>query len=82
VIDQIATNTRLMADNAQDAILFGNTKPKDLWLATYQKYANNLYSEANNLTHSVHSVGNAVEFAGVSKEYQELRHDLGVRTSP
>lgn len=79
VIDQIATNARLMADNAQDAIVFGDTKPKDLWLATYQKYVNNLFSEANSLTHSV---GNAVEFASVSKEYQELRHDLGVRTSP
>jgi len=79
VIDQIATNARLMADNAQDAIMFGDTKPKDLWLATYQKHVNNLYNEANSLTHLV---GNAVEFAGVSKEYQELRHDLGVRTSP
>ena len=68
-----------MADNAQDAIVFGNTKPKDLWLATYQKYLNNLYSEASNLTHSV---GKAVEFASVSKEYQELRDDLGARTSP
>jgi hypothetical protein len=68
-----------MANNAQDAIMFGDTKPKDLWLATYQKYVNNLYSEASSLTHSA---GNAVEFAGVSKEYQELRHDLGVRTSP
>jgi hypothetical protein len=79
VIDQIATTARLMANNAQDAIMFGDTKPKDLWLATYQKYVNNLYSEASSLTHSA---GNAVEFAGVSKEYQELRHDLGVRTSP
>ena len=78
-IDQIATDARLMADNAQDAIVFGNTKPKDLWLATYQKYLNSLYSEASNLAHSV---GKAVEFASVSKEYQELRDDLGARTSP
>ena len=74
VIDQILTDTRLMADNAQDAIMFGNTKPKDLWLADYRKYLNNLYSEANSLTHSV---GTAVKFASVSNEYQELRHDLG-----
>ena len=70
VIDQIATDARLMADNAQDAIVFGNTKPKDLWLATYQKSLNNLYSEASSL---MHSVGKAVEFANVSNEYQELR---------
>ena len=59
-----------MADNAQDAIVFGNTKPKDLWLATYQKSLNNLYSEASSL---MQSVGKAVEFANVSNEYQELR---------
>lgn len=78
VIDQIATNARLMADNAQDAIVFGDKKPRDLWLAKYQKYVNNLYSEANSLTHSAN---NAVEFASVSKEYEELGHDLGRSTS-
>jgi hypothetical protein len=48
-IDQIAMDARLMADNAQDAILFGGTH---------------------------RSVDHAVEYASVSKEYQELRHDL------
>jgi hypothetical protein len=79
VIDQIANDTQLMADNAQDAIVFGNAKPKDLWVATYRKYLDNLDQEANALTHSVR---NAVEYASVSKEYQELRNDLGKRTSP
>ena len=77
-IDRIAMSVRLMADNAQDAIVFGSANPKDLWLATYQTYLNDLYSEANSLAHSI---GNAVEFASVSTEYQELRHDLGARTS-
>lgn len=74
VIDRIVTDTQLMADNAQDAIVFGNTHRSELWLATYQKNLNNLEDEATALTHSV---GNAVEFAGVSKEYRELRQDVG-----
>lgn len=41
-IDRIATTVRLMADNAEDAILFVNDKPNDLWLGTYQSYLNNL----------------------------------------
>jgi hypothetical protein len=73
-IDQIATDTQLMADNAEDAIVFGNTHRNELWLAAYQKNVNNLEDEATALTHSV---GNAVQFAGVSKEYRELRHDVG-----
>jgi hypothetical protein len=73
-IDQIVTDTQLMANNAQDAIIFGNTHRNELWLAAYQKNVNNLEDEAAALTHSV---GHAVQFAGVSKEYRELRHDVG-----
>lgn len=73
VIDQIVTTTRLMADNAQDAIVFGDAHRLELWLPTYQAYLNNLCHEATNLTHSVDK---AVEFAGVSKEYQGLRSSL------
>jgi hypothetical protein len=73
-IDQIVTDTQLMADNTQDAMLFGNTHRNELWLAAYQKNVNSLEDEANALTHSV---GHAVQFAGVSKEYRELRHDVG-----
>jgi hypothetical protein len=76
VIDQIVDDTQLMADNAQDAIVFGNTHRSELWLATYQKNVNNLEDEATALAHSV---GNAVQFADASKEYQELRHDVAVR---
>ena len=72
-IDQIAAATWLMADNAQDAIVFGNAHRQALWLSTYQAYLHNLYDDARILTHSV---DNAVEFAGVSKEYQGLRSDL------
>ncbi len=58
--------------------MFATSNPKELWLAGYQDHVNSLYREAQSLTHSV---ANAVEFAGVSKQYQELRKELGVRTS-
>lgn len=74
VIDKIVTDTQLMADNAQDAIVFGDTHRNELWLGTYQKNVNNLEDEATALTHSV---GNAVQFASVSNEYRELRQDVG-----
>jgi hypothetical protein len=73
VIDQIVTAARLMADNAQDAIAFGDAHRLELWLPTYQAYLNNLRHEAASLTRSVDK---AVEFAGVSKEYQDLRSSL------
>ncbi len=69
-IDQVAIATRLLADNAQDAILFGNTNRQELWFGAYEHYVNNLYDQAKSLTRSV---GNAVEFVSVSKEYQDLR---------
>jgi len=77
-IDRIATTTRLLADNAQDAIVFENSNPRILWSPVYRKYVNNLYSEARNLDESV---TNAVQFAKVNTEYQELRKDLGAKTS-
>jgi hypothetical protein len=77
-IDRIAATARLMADNTQDAISFIDAHPEDLWSPTYQKYTNNLYDEARSLAHSV---GNAVAFANVSKEYRNLGHQLGIRAS-
>ncbi len=77
-IDEIATDARLMAGNAQEAIVFGTSNPKELWRAGYQDHVNSLYREAQSLTHSV---THAVEFAGVSQQYQQLRKELGVRTS-
>jgi len=77
-IDRIAVSARLMADNAQDAIEFVNANQGALWRDTYRHYVDNLYNQAKDLTRSV---GNAAEFASVSKEYQELRHNLGTRGS-
>jgi hypothetical protein len=77
-VDQIATTVRLMADNAQDAIVFVNDKPDRLWVPAYRKYVNNLYSEAHDLAHSVQ---NAVAYANVSREYRDLKLRLGVNAS-
>jgi hypothetical protein len=78
MIDQIVATTRLMADNEQDAIVFGDAHRLEMWLPTYQAYLNNLCHEATSLTHSVDK---AVKFAGVSKEYQKLRGGLEAKGS-
>jgi hypothetical protein len=67
-IDRIAASTVLMADNTEDAMNFGNVHQRELWLATYRNYVNNLFDEAQKLKQST---GRAVEFASVSKKYRE-----------
>jgi hypothetical protein len=67
-----------MADNTTDAILFGNQNQQELWLPTYQKYVNNLFEQAQGL---IQSVDHAVKFAKVQTQYQDLRKDLGIKTS-
>ena len=74
-IDRIASTMRLMADNTQDALVFGNAHRDDLWLPTYQRYTRNLYDEARTLEHSV---GSAVAYANASHEYHNLRRTLGM----
>jgi hypothetical protein len=77
-VDEIATALQLMADNAQDAIVFVNDKPDRLWVPAYRNYLSNLYTEADNLAHSAE---NAVAYANVSKEYRDLQLRLGVHAS-
>jgi hypothetical protein len=74
-VDHIAQEVQMMADNTQDAIVYLTGHEKELWVPTYQKYANNLYNEAGVLAGSL---GNAVSYAKVSKEYRNLKHKLGV----
>jgi hypothetical protein len=52
-IDGMARTARLLVDNTQDAILFGNGHQIDLWLAPYRRYTDNLYNEAHALSESV-----------------------------
>jgi hypothetical protein len=74
-IDRTAEEVQLMADNTQDAIVYLNGHEEELWVPTYQKYATNLYKEAGALTESLRE---AVTYARLSKEYQDLRHKLAV----
>ena len=77
-VDRIAGEVRLMADNTQDAIVYLQGHGEELWVPAYQKYATNLYKEAGALTESL---SEAVTYASVSKEYQDLRHKLGMPAS-
>lgn len=77
-IDEIAAILHLMADNTGDAIRFGSTHPDELWVPTYQGNVNNLYNEAQSLTRNV---GEAVQYSHVTNEYQNLRHELNVRST-
>jgi hypothetical protein len=54
-IDRIATDVTLLADNTQDALAFGEAHRETLWVPTYQKYVDNLYTEARKLAQSVRS---------------------------
>jgi len=78
VIDRLATNVTLMADNTEDAILFVNQERDDLWMATYKKYVDNLYNESSAVARNT---GDAVAYSAIHQEYQHLRNDLGVKTS-
>jgi len=75
-IERIAVASRLMADNADNAILYGNASPQLLWEPAYRRYVNNLYAEAKSLARSVDE---AVEFAHVSKQYRDLRQAVETR---
>jgi hypothetical protein len=77
-IDRVATTVRLMADNAEDAISVINRNHQFLWSPTYEEYANNLYSEAKSLDHSM---GRAVEYAKVRTQFRDLRNAVGTKAS-
>lgn len=74
-VDRVTQEVQLMADNTQDAIVYLNSHEQELWLPTYQKYANNLYHETGTLAESL---SDAVSYADVSKQYQDLRHKVEV----
>ena len=59
-IDRLADRITLLGDNTRDALVFGNTHREILWVPAFQKYVNNMYSEAKSLTRTAH---HAVEYA-------------------
>ncbi len=76
-IDRVAPQIRLMADNEGDALTFLNNNHEYLWAPTYRKYADNLYSEASQVSHSVN---NYEELAKLHKENRQLQENLGTKS--
>src|SRR5215472_9116511 len=74
-VDRIAGNVMLMADNTQDAIVFGNDHQSDLWMPAFHKYTGNIFSEAKAVSQSTQ---NAMNYAGVTQEYRMLRQKMRV----
>jgi hypothetical protein len=77
-IDSIAREIALLADNTQDAMAFGNSHRETLWVPTYEKYVDNIYTEAQQLSKSV---DNAIAYAKVDREDRTLRKDLNAKPS-
>ena len=77
-INRIAATVQVMADNAQDAIVFLNNNHNRLWSPTFRDYANNLYSDASSLNQTT---DNAVEYAKVGTQYRNLRTDINMKAS-
>jgi hypothetical protein len=77
-IDRIAVDVRLLADNTQDALAFGSSHRQTLWVPAFQRYVDNLYTEARMLTQAV---GNAVEYPSVDRKDRVLQKGLNTRSS-
>lgn len=72
-VDRIARQARLIADNAQDAMVYGNNHQNRLLSPRFQQYVDTLYTKLANLTDSSQ---NAVEYAQVQHQYRDLRSEL------
>lgn len=77
-IDQVDFDLKLLADNTQDAITFGNTHRRSLWVPGFGRTVDNMYTEARGLAQCV---GNAVKYAHVERQYRVLRKDVNGRSS-
>ncbi|HUI55683.1 MAG TPA: hypothetical protein VLY04_11970 [Bryobacteraceae bacterium] len=77
-IDEIISTITLMADNTQDAITFGNNNQLALWKPVYADYLKNIYNESSKLTKSLNQ---AVQFARVGSEYNQLKKDVGAKST-
>ncbi len=76
-IDRVAPNVQLMADNADDALTFLNNNREHLWAPVNRKYADNLYTEAGKISHSVNSYE---ELAKLHNENRQIRQNLGLKS--
>jgi hypothetical protein len=75
-IDRTAPSVRLMADNAEDALVFLNNNQGNFWQPDYQKYVANLDQESGQVSHSVKTFE---EYAKVHSEDLHLRKELGTK---
>lgn len=75
VIDHVAPLVQLMADNAQDAILFLNANQQGLWKPEYGKYTRNMVAEADQIATSVHEFET---YASARQTEMQLGKDLGM----
>ena len=73
-IDQIATTARLMADNAEDAIVYGDSHQDNLWAAGYRDNLINLANEAQSLKRVA---GNAAGYASLAHQYRDWKEKVG-----
>ena len=72
-IDDVAPAVRLMADNAEDAILFLNQHLGNFWIPTYDKYVTNLSTQAGHLAGVVH---NFEQYAHLKKELSSAQKSI------
>jgi hypothetical protein len=72
-INRIAKDVVLMANNADDAIVYVTSHQRYLWNPTYENYTSNLYNLSANLQTTA---DHAVEYARVRARDRELNREM------
>jgi len=72
-IDDVAPAVRLMADNAEDAIIYLNEHQGNLWIPTYDKYMANLSTESG---HVFDVVKNFEQYAHLKQELSSVAQSV------
>jgi hypothetical protein len=76
-IDRAAPLLKLMADNTEAAIQFLNDNHGNFWLASYQKYVDNLTAGSEQLSNSL---GKTIQLAKVRAKERHLEKALSVES--
>ncbi len=77
-IDQMSKDLVLMANSADDAILYVTTHQRYLWNPTYENYMDNLYNLSSSLRKTA---DHAVEYARVRAKDQQLNREMEMKSS-
>jgi hypothetical protein len=75
-IDRAAPQIRLLADNAQDALVFLDDHQGEFWMPVYRKYVTNLYNESRQLSRAM---ANFEEYAKAHSQVVHLHNSLGLK---